>query len=239
MSLSKKEIERYNRHLIIDGFDQEKQLKLKNAKVLVIGAGGLGCPVIQYIVAAGVGTLGIVDGDVVSLTNLQRQILFTEAEIGISKAEITASKMSKLNSETKIHTYNCFLNDEMADELFPKYDIIIGCTDNYDSRYCIDKMTKKHNIPFVHGSIHEFEGQLSVFNYKGSCSYADVFGEKPTKKGNAVGVIGALPGIIGSLMAMETLKIISGMGEVIANRMLLYNALDNSFNQLKIASEKH
>jgi len=234
MSLSTIEKERYSRHLLINGFGDEKQGKLKSSRVLVIGAGGLGCPVIQYLVAAGVGNIGIVDGDVVSLSNLQRQILYAEEEIGQPKAEIAAAKMSKLNRFVNIHIYNRYLTDDFAVQLFPEYDIVVGCTDNYNSRYIIDANSKRFNIPFVHGSIREFEGQLCVFNYKGSCSYSDLFGAQPAEPAKSIGVIGAIPGIIGSLMAMEVLKIVTGMGTVSSNRLLLYNALDNSFNQLII-----
>lgn len=231
MSLNLAEKERYNRHIIIDGFGEECQLRLKQAKVLVIGAGGLGCPAIQYLVAAGVGTIGIVDADVVSLSNLQRQILYTENEVGQSKAEISALKMSRLNSAVNIHIYNRYLTNDFSDEIFPDYDVVVGCTDNYNSRYIIDAYSKKYNVPFVHGSICEFEGQLSVFNYQHSYSYSDVFGPIPNEPTAPVGVVGAIPGIIGSMMAMEAIKIITGKGDILANRLLLYNALENSFNQ--------
>lgn len=234
MTLSIIEKERYSRHLLINGFGEERQEKLKSARVLVIGAGGLGCPVMQYLVAAGIGNIGIVDGDVVSPSNLQRQILYTEEEIGQPKAEIAVAKMSKLNGSVNIHIYNRYLTDDFAAQLFPEYDVVVGCTDNFNSRYIIDVNSKRFNIPFVHGSIREFEGQLCVFNYKGSCSYSDLFGEQPADPTTPIGVIGAIPGIIGSLMAMEVLKIVTGMGAVSANRLLLYNALDNSFNQLAI-----
>ncbi len=234
MSLTEIEKERYARHLIINDFGEEKQLKLKKAKVLVVGSGGLGCPVIQYLVAGGIGKVGIVDGDNVSLSNLQRQILFTEEEIGQSKAEITATKMSKLNSNVSIHIYNRYLDDKLAQEIIPEYDVVMGCTDNYYSRYLLDKYTKLQNIPFVHGSIFEFEGQLCVFNYKNGCSYSDVFGESPVEPTNPVGVIGAIPGIIGSLMAMEAIKIVTEIGVVHSNSLLLYDALENSFRQISL-----
>src|SRR5665647_1412006 len=135
MSLSQTEKDRYNRHIIINGLGEEGQLKLKAGKVLVIGAGGLGCPVIQYLVAAGAGTIGIVDGDTVSLSNLQRQILYSEEEIGQSKARIAASKLSKLNGLVNIQVYDRFLNEEFANQIFPEYDIVVGCTDSYNTRY--------------------------------------------------------------------------------------------------------
>lgn len=234
MTLSTTEKERYSRHLLIDGFGEQGQEKLKSARVLIIGAGGLGCPVIQYLVAAGIGNIGIVDGDMVSLSNLQRQILYSADETGLPKAEIAALKMSKLNEHVNIHIYNRYLTSELAVQLFPQYDVVVGCTDNYDSRYIIDVYSKTHNIPFVHGSIREFEGQLCVFNYKGSCSYSDIFGEQPLESASTVGVIGAVPGVIGSLMAMEVVKIASGLGTVTANKLLLYNGINNSFDQFSL-----
>lgn len=234
MTLSEIEKERYNRHIITTGFGEQGQLKLKTGRVLVIGAGGLGCPVIQYLVAAGVGKIGIVDSDTVSLSNLQRQILYTEDEIGQSKAKIAASKLSKLNALVNIQVYERFLTDEFADQIFPGYDVVVGCTDSYNSRYLIDRKSKQHNVPFVHGAIREFEGQLCVFNYKGSLSYPNLFGDQPTELTKPGGVVGAIPGIIGSLMSMEVLKILTGLGTVHSNKLLLYNALNNTFNQIAI-----
>jgi molybdopterin/thiamine biosynthesis adenylyltransferase len=234
MILSEEEKERYSRHIRIENFGEKGQLNLKTGKVLVIGAGGLGCPVIQYLVAAGVGKIGIVDGDTVSLSNLQRQILYVEKEIGQSKAEIAANKMGNLNKFVEILTYNEFLTSESAYKIFPHYDLVIGCTDSYSTRYLIDKKSIEHNIPFVHGAIREFEGQLCVFNYKGSPSYSDIFGSQPEELSKPGGVVGAIPGIIGSLMAMEVIKILTGLGAVVSNRLLLYNGLKNTFTYVNI-----
>jgi len=234
MTLTQVEKERYNRHIITSGFGEEGQLKLKAAKVLVIGAGGLGCPVIQYMVAAGVGQIGIVDGDTVSLSNLQRQILYTEEEIGHPKAAIAAAKMNGLNALADIRVFDKFLTEEFADQLFLEYDLVVGCTDNYNSRYLIDQKSREHNIPFVHGAICEFEGQLCVFNYNGSPPYSDLFGTQPAELSKPGGVVGAIPGIIGSLMAMEVIKIITGLGKVHSNKLLLFNALGNSFSHVTV-----
>lgn len=234
MELTKSEKERYDRHLQITDFDELRQLRLRQAKVLVVGAGGLGCPVIQYLVAAGVGYMGVVDGDVVSLSNLQRQILYAEDEVGDPKADLAADKMRRLNSSVHIEVYRQLLDESLAEKIFSGYDVVLGCTDNFRSRYLIDAFSKKHSIPFVHGSIHEFEGQLCVFNFQGGASYADVFGDEPSASAKPVGVIGALPGIVGSLMAMEAIKIITGMGEVCSSKLMLFNALNNSFSHLKI-----
>lgn len=233
MTLTEIEKERYNRHLITTGFGDQGQLKLKAGRVLVIGAGGLGCPVIQYLVAAGVGKIGIVDGDIVSLSNLQRQILYTEDEIGQSKAVIASSRMNKLNSLVDIRVFDTFLTDELADQLFPDYDVVVGCTDSFISRCLIDRKSKQYNIPFVHGAIHEFEGQFCVFNHNGSLSYLDLFGNQAVEQISPGGVIGAIPGIIGSLMGVEVVKLITGLGTVHSNKLLLYNGLENSFNQVE------
>lgn len=234
MKLTEQEYERYNRHLVVKDFGENGQLKLKAGRVLVIGAGGLGCPVIQYLVAAGVGKIGIVDGDMVSLSNLQRQILYTEADIGLSKSCIAAANMRKLNSAIEIKEYDEYLTFDTADKLFPDYDIVVGCTDSYSSRYLIDSKCIQFRMPFVHGAIREFDGQLAVFNYQGSPSYAEIFGCKPDELYKPGGVMGATPGIVGSLITMEVIKILTGLGTVLSNRLLLYNGLENTFTHINI-----
>lgn len=233
MELTDIEKQRYDRHIRIADFSECGQLLLKKSKVLVIGAGGLGCPVIQYLVAAGVGKIAIVDADTVSLSNLQRQILYSADEIGISKAMVASLKMKKLNAHTEILVYNQFLNEALALEIFGDYDLVVGCTDSYHTRYLIDRASMQAGVPFVHGAIKEFEGQFSVFNYKGSVSYADIFGPQPSELTVAGGVIGAIPGIIGSLMALEVVKILSNTGKICSDKLILYNGLENSFVDLK------
>lgn len=233
MTLSKIELERYDRHLRINGFGIEAQEKLKSGKVLIIGAGGLGCPVVQYLTAAGVGAITLVDADVVSLSNLQRQILYTEKELGQSKALIASTKMADLNSAVEFSVVNEYLTSELADSLFLHFDVVVGATDNYNSRYLIDEKSKVYNIPFVHGSICEFEGQLSVFNYAGSGTYLDLFGHQPAENKSTMGVVGTIPGIIGSLMAMEVVKIITGVGKVMNDELLLFDAMQNHFWKIK------
>lgn len=231
--LTTQEQERYSRHIIMSQFGTAGQEKLKQATVMVVGAGGLGCPVIQYLTAAGVGKIGIADADVVSLSNLQRQILFTEAEIGQSKAEVVAQKMKQLNANVEFEVYNQFITEANAEDIFAPYQIIIGATDNFPSRHVIDQHTKKHQKPFVHGAILEFEGQVAVFNYQGGNSYQQLFPETGDPTTLPLGVVGALPGIIGSLMALETIKIITQIGEVLSHQLLLYNGLNNSIIKLK------
>lgn len=234
MGFSETEQERYNRHLIIKDFGTASQLKLKNGSVLVIGAGGLGCPVVQYLVAAGVGNVGIVDKDVVSLSNLQRQILYTEDEIGMSKSELLATKMEKLNGNVKITVFDQFLTDELAAKIFSTYDVVVGCTDSFSSRYLIDRWSMRVGVPFVYGAIREYEGQMCVFNVAGGKSYAEVFEVQPADLTQPGGVIGAIPGIIGSLMAMEVIKLLTGKGIVQSHKMLLFNGYENSFYQISI-----
>ncbi|MDR3705203.1 MAG: HesA/MoeB/ThiF family protein [Paludibacteraceae bacterium] len=218
-------MERYNRQIILPKVGETGQQKLVNARVLVVGAGGLGCPVLQYLVAAGVGCIGIVDADVISISNLQRQILFRENQMGLPKAEQAKETLSALNSECRLNTYACRLTEENAESLISHYDIVVGATDNFASRLLIDKYSKQLGKPFVHGSICEFGGQVSVFNYRGSMSYTDLFPDQPEESTLPLGVIGVLPGVIGTLQAAEVIKIILGIGGVLANKLLLYDLL--------------
>ncbi len=222
--------ERYNRHLILPQIGEEGQNKLLNAKVLVVGAGGLGSPVLQYLVAAGIGSIGIVDQDVVSLSNLQRQILYREDQIGVSKAEKAKETLLQLNSDVQIQTYPVMLDKSNANRIIANYDIVVGATDNFASRKCIDQVTKEQGKAFVHASIGEFEGQVSVFNYNNGPSYSDLYSETPNESALPIGVMGVLPGIIGSMQACEVIKIVIGEGEVLSGRLLVYDALAANCN---------
>ncbi|MCW3785532.1 HesA/MoeB/ThiF family protein [Plebeiibacterium sediminum] len=231
--LSTENQERYSRQLLLKEVGVEGQLKLKAAKVLVIGAGGLGCPVLQYLVAAGIGKIGIVDHDVVSISNLQRQILYREDELGVSKAHLAQQKLQYLNSETIIQIYNTFLNKDNVEDIMGEYDVVVGATDNFESRYLIDTYSQNLYIPFVHGSVEGFEGQYSVFNYKNKISYSDVFPSQPElPKDYVIGVMGALPGIIGSMMAMEVIKICCNLKGVAADALYIFKALENKLIKL-------
>ena len=233
MSLSAAEKEQYDRHLILNEIGAEGQLKLKNAKVLVIGAGGLGCPVLQYLSAAGVGTIGIIDDDNVDQSNLQRQILYTHLDIGENKAITAAKRLKPLNPFVEFEVYRTRLTTKNVLDLFKNYDLIVDGTDNFSSRYLINDAAVLTNKPVIFGSIFKFEGQLSVFNYKNGPTYRCLFPSPP--KANEVpncseiGVLGVLPGIIGSLQANEVLKIILGLGEVLTGKLLTFDAL--SMNQ--------
>jgi len=238
--LTKKEQKQYNRHLILDKIGEEGQLKLKQAKVLVIGAGGLGCPVLQYLTAAGIGTIGIIDDDVVDQSNLQRQVLYTIDDIGKSKAQTAANRLSKLNPFVQFHVYQEKLTNQNAISLFEKYDVIVDGSDNFATRYLANDAAVLTQKALVYGAIFKFEGQVSVFNYQGSATYRCLYPTppKPEESPNCseIGVIGVLPGIIGALQANETIKIICGIGEVLANKLLMYNTL--SMRQMLLKFEK-
>jgi sulfur-carrier protein adenylyltransferase/sulfurtransferase len=231
--------ERYHRQIILPGFGEEGQQKLLKAKVLVIGAGGLGCAALQYLTAAGVGTIGIMDDDVVALNNLHRQVLYSVNDIGFSKAERAANILSRLNPEIKIIPYNERLTTQNTLALFDEFDIIIDGTDNFATRYMINDACVLLKKPLVFGAISQFEGQLSVFrNGNDDVNYRDIFPDPP-KEGEVLncaeaGVPGALAGIIGTMMANETIKLIVGIGETLINQLLTYNALSNQVYQFSL-----
>ncbi len=236
--------ERYHRQIILPEFGEVGQQKLLKAKVLVIGAGGLGCPALQYLTAAGIGTIGIVDDDVVSLNNLHRQILYSVNDIGLSKAERASNVLQQLNPEIKIIAYNERLENKNAIILLEEFDIIIDGTDNFSTRYMINDACVLLNKPLVYGAISQFEGQVSVFrNEKADdVNYRDIFPDPP-KDGEVLncaeaGVLGILPGIIGTMMANETIKLIAGIGEPLIDQLLTYNALSNETYKLILSARK-
>lgn len=235
--LSKNEKVRYKRHINLPLFGEEGQEKLKQSSVLVIGTGGLGAPVLNYLAAAGVGKMGIVDADVVDESNLQRQVLFTTNEIGQKKAEIARKKLKALNPNVQFEVWDVFFTHENGVEMASGFDLIINCTDNYDTRYASDEVCKTLNIPLVMGSIHNYEGQVSVFHYMGGPSYSEMFPQSPDTKifnEKDLGVLGVLPSITGSLQASEAIKILTGVGEVLSGKLLVFSLLDNSFKTFKL-----
>jgi len=222
-------MDRYNRHIILSEIGQEGQNKISNAKVLVVGAGGLGCPVLQYLTAAGVGTIGIIDFDIVSISNLQRQVLFGISFLGQNKALAAKQRLQDLNNTIKINAYPEKLTHKNALTFFKNYDIIVDGTDNFATRYLINDASVIINKTLVYGGIYKFEGQVSVFNYQNGPSYRCLF-PTPPKEGaipncSEIGVLGVLPGIIGSMQANEVLKIILGLGNVLSGKLLCFNAL--------------
>ncbi len=231
--MTTEELKRYNRHIILPEIGLEGQQKLKQAKVLVIGAGGLGCPVLQYLTAAGVGTLGIVDEDKVDESNLQRQILYTTNDVGKSKAETAAERLKAQNPFCEFKVHGVRLTAANAVEVISGYDIVVDGSDNFPTRYLVNDACVMLNKPLVFGSVFKFEGQVSVFNYKGGATYRCLYPVPPdadeVPNCSDIGVLGVLPGIAGLLQANEVIKIITGGGEVLSGKLLRFDALSMNF----------
>jgi molybdopterin/thiamine biosynthesis adenylyltransferase/rhodanese-related sulfurtransferase len=242
MGLSKEELLRYNRHLILKEFGLESQIKLKKSKVLVVGAGGLGCPALLYLAAAGVGTLGIADFDTVDTSNLQRQILYTTSDVGKSKAEMATVRLRERNPLIEFRVFTGKITSQNALTVIADYDVVVDGTDNFSTRYLLNDACVLLNRPLVYGSILRFEGQVSVFNFKNgdsfSSNYRDLFATPPDPASvpncEQAGVLGVLPGIIGSLQANEVIKIITGTGDVLADKLLLLDCLTMEQNIFRI-----
>lgn len=229
---------RYSRHIVLNEIGPRGQEKISKARVLVIGAGGLGCPVLQYLTAAGVGTLGIIDFDTVEESNLQRQVLFGTSSLGKNKALAAQERLMDLNNTISINVYPFKLTPSNALELFSEYNIIVDGSDNFPTRYMANDAAILADKPLVYGAIFKFEGQVTVFNYQGGPSYRCLFPSIP-KDGSVancseIGVLGVLPGIIGSMQANEVLKIILGLGNVLSGHLLLYNALTTQTSTITI-----
>ena len=224
--------ERYQRQLRLEQVGLAGQQKLQQAKILVIGAGGLGSPVLQYLVAAGVGTIGVIDPDKVEVSNLHRQLIFTTKDIGKNKALAAQSNLSDLNPDIEIISYTDSFNYGNARELCGIYDLLIDGSDNFPTRYLVNDACVLEEVPFVHGSIFKFQGQVSVFNYENGPSYRCLFPNPPGRDEvpscEEAGVMGVVPGLIGNLMANEALKIILGLGEVLSGQVLTFDLLGNS-----------
>ena len=237
-SLSKEEVLRYSRHLIMPEVGMEGQLKLKRAKVLLIGSGGLGAPLALYLAAAGVGRLGLVDFDRVDFSNLQRQVLFGTSDIGRPKLEAARHRLADLNPAIQIDSYETQLTSENALEILRPYDIIVDGTDNFPTRYLVNDASVILRKPNVYGSIFRFEGQISVFGMPNGPCYRCLYPEPPppglVPSCAEGGVLGVLPGIIGCLQAMEVLKLILGSGKPLSGRLLLFDALEMNFRELKL-----
>lgn len=245
---SKEELERYSRHLIIPEFNIEGQRRLKEAKVLVVGTGGLGSPLLQYLVAAGVGTIGLVDFDVVEASNLQRQVLFTLDDLGKPKVEAARMRLQAQNPYVNFHTYETRLTSENALDIIREYDVVADGTDNFATRYLVNDACVLLGKVNVYASIFRFEGQLSVFNYADESgemgpNYRDLFPEPPppglVPSCAEGGVIGVLPGILGSLQANEVLKVISGVGEPLSGRLFLFDALSFETRTLSVRKDEN
>jgi molybdopterin/thiamine biosynthesis adenylyltransferase len=227
---------RYNRQMMLPEIGDAGQEKLKKAKVLVIGAGGLGCPILQYIATAGIGTIGIVDFDKIEIHNLHRQILYTQNQVGKSKALTAKETLEEMNPLISIVAFEEKLTVENAKQLIGQFDIVVDGSDNFTTRYLVNDTCVALGKTLVYGSILGFEGQLAVFNHNGSKNLRDLFPEPPNPKDvpncNLNGVLGTLPGIIGTMMAHETLKLIIDL-PTLENEMVLFSTLNWSFTKLK------
>ncbi len=243
IQLSKEELARYSRHIIIPEFNIEGQKKLKAAKVLVIGTGGLGSPMLLYLAAAGVGTIGIVDFDVVDDSNLQRQVLFDVKDVGRPKVEAARERILGLNPHINVIAYNEHLSSKNAMEIFKDYDVVADGTDNFPTRYLVNDACVLTGIPNVYASIYRFDGQVSVFNYNNGPNYRDLYPEPPppglVPSCAEGGVLGVLPGIIGSLQANEVIKVITGIGETLSGRLFSFDALNFTTRIFKVAKDKN
>lgn len=244
MQLTPEEIERYRRHILLPEIGGHGQQRLKNARVLVVGAGGLGAPILLYLAAAGIGTIGIIDDDVVSLSNLQRQVIHDTATIGEMKTESARAALAQLNPTIRVLSYEERFSERWAGEHLPLFDLLVDGSDNFDTRYACADAALAAQVPLVTGAVGRFDGSLTVLKpYEAGLdgmqnpSYRDLFPEKPPQglipACAETGIIGALTGVIGTLMAMETIKVITGVGEPLIGRLLLYDALAARFETIR------
>ena len=244
MPLSSEELERYARHIVLPEIGGPGQQKLKRARVLVIGAGGLGAPALEYLAAAGVGTLGIVDDDHVSLSNLQRQVIHDTQSIGQSKAESAAATITRLNPHVRVELHQLRLTDENAGDLVAAYDLVVDGSDNFETRYAVADACAARERPLVHAAVGRFDGSITVLkpfetgaDGRRNPSYRDLFPEPPppglVPSCAVAGVLGALTGVIGTLQAMEAIKLITGIGEPLVGRLMLYDALGARFDTVR------
>ncbi|HSU62012.1 MAG TPA: molybdopterin-synthase adenylyltransferase MoeB [Bryobacteraceae bacterium] len=241
--MTNEEIARYSRHLIVPEVGMEGQLKLKQAKVIMIGAGGLGAPLGLYLAAAGVGRIGIVDFDVVDASNLQRQVIHGTRDLGRKKLDSAADSMRDINPNVQIDKFDTSLSSENALEILKDYDIVVDGTDNFPTRYLVNDACVLLKKPNVYGSIFRFEGQATVFAYEDGPCYRCLYPEPPppglVPSCAEGGVLGILPGMIGLVQATETVKLILGVGEPLKGRLLLYDALGMRFRELKLRRDRH
>ena len=238
MAFSDDEVERYARHLVLREVGGPGQQKLQAARVLIVGAGGLGAPAALYLAAAGVGHIGLIDPDIVSISNLQRQVLYLTADEGREKVLAAAPRLEALNPHVTIEPIPDRLLADSAADLVSEYDLVLDGTDNFPTRFLVNDASVKLGIPVVHGSIFRFEGQVTVFDPKGGPTYRDMLPEPPPAEMAPscaeAGVLGVLPGIIGTIQAVEALKLILGVGDPLIGRYLTFDALDMEFREYKI-----
>ncbi len=239
--LTPREKRRYSKQIMIREIGIAGQEKLKNSKVLVIGAGGLGCSVLQYLTVAGTGKIGIAEFDMVDESNLQRQVLYGTNDVGKLKSIIVKNRLEHLNSLVKIESFNLRIDASNSIKIFEGFDIVVDATDNFDTRYVINDSCVMLEKPMVHGSIYRYEGMVSVFNYKGGATYRCYNPATPDKNyknpaPTEVGLFGVLPGITGTLMANEVIKIITETGDILSGKILIFNILNNTFNTFSVSN---
>ncbi len=234
-SLSRSEIERYTRQIALSEVGEEGQLRLKSSSVLIIGVGGLGSPIATLLVSSGIGRVGIVDFDIVSLSNLPRQTLYTTDDIGRSKVECARERLEKINPSCKIESYNMRLEEQGADELFARYDMVVDGCDNRATRYIIDSVTKRLGIPYIYGAIRGFEGQVSIFNTQGAASYSELYPQEQVgEESPAPSVMATTPAIVGAIQANEAIKLALGYHNTLAGKLLALDLRSYAFNLLTI-----
>lgn len=241
LDLSRSELIRYSRHLLLSEVGVAGQAKLKSSRALVVGAGGLGSPVLQYLAAAGVGVIGVVDFDSVDMSNLQRQTLYETADVGARKVDRVSVRLAGINPEIEVVPYDMRFSTDNALELVSSYDVVIDGSDNFSTRYLINDASVLAGKPNVHGAIYRFEGQISVFGENNGPCYRCLFPEPPPPEVapgcSEAGVLGVMAGVVGSIQAAETIKILLGVGDTLAGRLLIYDALGASFESLKVARD--
>jgi len=244
--LSPRELRRYKKQIMLPEIGIDGQLKIRQAKVVVVGAGGLGCPVLQYLAAAGVGKIGIIEFDMVDESNLQRQVLYGASDVGKLKSIIAKNRLEQLSLKGETEIFNLRLNESNALRILKDYDVVVDATDNLETRYLINDSCIILGKPMIHGAIYKYEGMISVFNYKGGATYR-CYSPQPEPKEfrnpspAETGLFGVLPGITGTYMANEVIKVITGSGEVITNKILFINVFNNTFRtfNLKNIPENH
>lgn len=234
--------DRYSRHLLLPEVGEQGQAKLLGSRVLLLGAGGLGCPAAMYLAAAGVGTIGLVDADVVDASNLQRQVLHTMSRVGEAKVDSAEKFINDLNPDVKVVKYRERLNSENVDRIFEGWDVIVDGCDNFPTRYLVNDASLKHRIPVVHGSIFRFDGQVTTFMpFDGPC-YRCLYPEPPpahlAPSCSEAGVLGVLPGVVGTLQATEALKVLLGKGDLLNGRLLQYDSMGMTFRVFKLRRDK-
>lgn len=230
MELTDSQRERYARNLLVDGFTPKMQRRLLSAKVFVVGCGGLGSPLLSYLASSGVGQIALCDGDIVSESNLQRQILYSESDLGLSKAEIATERLKRLRGDLIVETHNLMFTEENGASLADGYDIIVDCSDNYECRYAIDSVAEQLDIPFIYGTAEQLSGQVALLHGGG---YRKLY-PTATKSDYTPGIVAPMAGVVGSLQAIEVIKFITNIAPTLEERLLTISGVDYKISKFKI-----